>query len=99
MTTPNLKAFVYAVRNHYWYQAYMDDLPMWALVGDFGDGHRDDEEEQGKDKYIWTHKRFDIGVNGKQIVDVNLTTSRRVKLEAGAKVDFSYEVGVSSFNL
>jgi len=22
--------FVYAVKNHYWYQMYMDDLPIWG---------------------------------------------------------------------
>lgn len=25
-----LKAFVYAVKNHYWYQMYIDDLPIWG---------------------------------------------------------------------
>jgi transmembrane 9 superfamily member 3 len=24
------KAFVYAVKNHYWYQMYIDDLPIWG---------------------------------------------------------------------
>ena len=25
------QAFVYAVKNHYWYQMYIDDLPIWGL--------------------------------------------------------------------
>lgn len=25
-----LKAFIYAVKNHYWYQMYIDDLPIWG---------------------------------------------------------------------
>lgn len=25
-----LKAFNYAVKNHYWYQMYIDDLPIWG---------------------------------------------------------------------
>lgn len=25
------KAFVYAVKNQYWYQMYIDDLPIWGL--------------------------------------------------------------------
>ncbi len=25
-----LKAFLYAVKNHYWYQMYIDDLPVWG---------------------------------------------------------------------
>lgn len=31
------KTFKYAVKHHYWYQMYLDDLPAWALVGDFGE--------------------------------------------------------------
>ena len=25
-----LKSFLYAVKNHYWYQMYLDDLPVWG---------------------------------------------------------------------
>lgn len=28
-------AFVYAIKNHYWYQMYIDDLPIWGKSGDF----------------------------------------------------------------
>lgn len=50
LTKANLKAFAYAVKNHYWYQAYIDDMPMWALVGDFGHGHQESADEKGADK-------------------------------------------------
>ncbi|XP_073978819.1 transmembrane 9 superfamily protein member 3 [Rhodnius prolixus] len=83
-----LNAFVYAVKNHYWYQMYIDDLPIWGIVGDM--------VEEGPNNqityYLWTHKKFDIGYNGKHIVDVNLTSENRVKLENGAKIKFTYEV-------
>lgn len=83
-----LKAFVYAVKNHYWYQMYIDDLPIWGIVGDM--------VEEGPNNqityYLWTHKKFDIGYNGKHIVDVNLTSENRVKLENGVKIKFTYEV-------
>jgi transmembrane 9 superfamily protein 3 len=85
------KALHYAVKHHYWYQMYLDDLPMWALVGDFGEGETEHERENG-DLFVWTHKRFDIGFNGNQIVDSNLTTGRRVKLAPGVTLDFSYQV-------
>ncbi|KAG1665860.1 Transmembrane 9 superfamily member 3 [Nymphon striatum] len=84
LTDEKLKAFEYAVKNHYWYQMFMDDLPIWGIVGDIGD-------KEG-DYYIWTHKKFDIGYNGDQIVDVNLTSETKVKLERGAVIPFSYEV-------
>lgn len=55
-----------------------------GIVGEF--------EESSDDFYIWTHKKFDIGVNNKQIVDVNLTSESKVKLAPNIKIPFSYEV-------
>ena len=43
---------------------------------------------------MFTHKKFDVGYNGQQIVDVNLTSDARVVLQAGVKLDFSYEVSL-----
>jgi len=79
-----LKALLYAVKNHYWYQMYLDDLPIWGIVGEM------DEKDEGY--YIWTHKKFEIGHNDDQIVDVNLTSEGRTKLQLGEELDFSYEV-------
>lgn len=75
------QAFLYAIRNHYWYQMYIDDLPIWGIVG----------EADGEDVYIWTHKKFDIGFNGKHIVDVNLTSETKVKLQPNVQLKFTYE--------
>ena len=81
-----LKTFLYAVKNHYWYQMYLDDLPIWGIVGEI--------DEKGEDFYIWTHKKFEIGWNGDQIVDVNLTSEGRTKLHLSTeKLEFTYEVG------
>lgn len=77
-----LKAFVYAVKNQYWYQMYIDDLPIWGVVG----------KEEDKKYYIYTHKKFDIGYNGNQIVDVTLTSEHREQLVLGTKIKFTYEV-------
>merc|ERR1712110_869379 len=61
---------------------YVDDLPIWGIVGDI----------DGENMFVWTHKKFEVGYNGKQIVDVNLTSEGRVKLEPDAKIPFTYEV-------
>lgn len=78
-----VKAFTYAVKNNYWYQMYIDDLPVWGRVG-----------ERGNDKryYIFTHKKFEIGYNGNRIVEVKLVNDNPQPLEPGAKIKFSYEV-------
>lgn len=84
LTEEQNRMFIYAVKNHYWYQMYMDDLPIWGIVGEI--------DESGDGYYIWTHKKFDIGYNGKQIVDVNLTSESKTKLSPGVKLSFTYEV-------
>ena len=78
----SLKAFVYAVKNDYIYQMYMDDLPLWTMVG----------EQAGGSYYLWTHKKFEIGWNEDRIVDVNLISEHKQKLELNANITFSYEV-------
>jgi len=84
LTEQDFNAFSYALRNRYWYQIYVDDLPIWGIVGEVGD--HDDE------LFIWTHKKIDVGYNGDQIVEVNLTSEHKVKLTQGMDLPFTYEV-------
>lgn len=89
LTEQKYKALVYAVKNHYWYQMYIDDLPIWGIVG----------EIDGDNYYIWTHKKFDIGYNGNRIVEVNLTAENKERLTLNAKIEFSYEVNWKKSNI
>jgi len=77
-----LKSFMYAVKNHYWYQMYIDDLPVWGIVGD----------NEASVMHLWTHKKLEIGYNGNKIVDVNLTSDGKIELKSNAKIPFTYEV-------
>lgn len=61
---------------------YIDDLPIWGIVG----------EVTQSSYYIWTHKKFEIGYNGKQIVDVNITSDDKVLLTPTASLTFTYEI-------
>ena len=63
---------------------YMDDLPIWGIVGE--------TDEKGENYFIWTHKKFEIGYNQDRIIDVNLTSEGRTKLQLGDSIEFSYEV-------
>lgn len=88
--TDKLAAFVYAVKNYYWYQMYIDDLPIWGIVGEVSgkdsEGNNNQDGDDGPTEYfLFTHKKFDIGYNGNQIVDVNLTSQGRVKLDKDLK--------------
>jgi transmembrane 9 superfamily protein 3 len=52
-------------------------------------GESDDTNNQ---YYIYSHKKFEFGFNGNQIVDVNMTTENKVLLTPSAKIAFSYEI-------
>ncbi|XP_043473138.1 transmembrane 9 superfamily member 3 [Leptopilina heterotoma] len=87
LSEENLKLFLYVVKNQYSYEMYIDNLPIRGVVGTY-----QNEKEGGPTYYMYTNKKFEIGYNGKQIVDVNLTTDGHVKLELGAHISFTYEV-------
>ena len=88
LTKEKYELFAYAIKNHYWYQMYIDDLPIWGIVGEY--------DEKDDSYWLWTHKKFDIGHNDNRIVDVNLTSESKVKLSPGLNIKFSYEVSWKS---
>lgn len=66
-------------------------LPIWGIVGEMK--HEKEEEKTGEKEYsIWTHKKFEIGYSKDQIVDIQLTSEHKVKLEEGAKIPFTVEI-------
>jgi len=83
----------YAVHNHYWYQWYIDDLPVWGMVGEvsLNDGESVEAEPNGE-ALVYTHKKFSISYNGNQIIQVNLTSENPVTLGEAAQLEFTYSV-------
>lgn len=86
LTDEDYKAFIYAVQNNYWYQMYLDELPMYGMVGEI------DSSSTPPTYKLFTHKKLEIGYNKNQIVDVNVTSDVRVPLLPNAEISFSYEV-------
>ncbi|VBB25302.1 unnamed protein product [Acanthocheilonema viteae] len=86
LSEEDYKQFVYAVRNNYWYQMYLDELPMYGMVGEI------DSLTTPPNYRLFTHKKLEIGYNGNQIVDINVTSDVRVALAPGASISFTYEV-------
>ncbi|CAH8863857.1 unnamed protein product [Trichobilharzia szidati] len=82
--TPDIfLAFSTAIEQQYWYQMYLDDLPIWGVVGELGkDGQPN----------IWTHKELEIGYNENQIVFVNLINGDLTPLKPYTQLTFSYTV-------
>ncbi|KAI3384256.1 hypothetical protein SNEBB_002282 [Seison nebaliae] len=82
LTQLKLDAFKYAIENDYWYQTYIDDLPAWAIVGEYVDDQPS----------IYTIRHIDISYNNGQIIQFNLTTSGLVPLTLNRKISFRYSV-------
>ncbi|CAI5470270.1 unnamed protein product, partial [Closterium sp. Yama58-4] len=89
------KKFKYSIENHYWYELFMDDLPIWGFVGESvppatekADGASTAEEQI----FIYTHKSFDINYNGDQIIQVNLTSESPRPVTPGTNLEFTYSV-------
>eukprot|EP00824_Muranothrix_gubernata_P003219 TRINITY_DN13943_c0_g1_i1.p1 TRINITY_DN13943_c0_g1~~TRINITY_DN13943_c0_g1_i1.p1 ORF type:complete len:589 (-),score=101.66 TRINITY_DN13943_c0_g1_i1:1136-2902(-) len=82
------KEFRHAVKEHYWYQMYFDDLPIWGMVGELLEA----TEEKGPEPLLFTHKSFSIAYNQDRIIEVNLTSENPQPLSSASKLDFTYQV-------
>ncbi|KAL6043065.1 Transmembrane 9 superfamily member 1 [Balamuthia mandrillaris] len=80
------KSFKNAIFQHYWYQLFLDDLPIWGMVGEYLD---DDTSPQA---FIYTHKSFSISWNENRVIEVNLTSEQPKAVEEGMELEFTYSV-------
>eukprot|EP00271_Cylindrocystis_brebissonii_P003027 TRINITY_DN1377_c0_g1_i1.p1 TRINITY_DN1377_c0_g1~~TRINITY_DN1377_c0_g1_i1.p1 ORF type:complete len:600 (+),score=132.97 TRINITY_DN1377_c0_g1_i1:226-2025(+) len=88
--------FRQAIERNYWYELFMDDLPIWGFVGETVPSEKNDQvagsggsEDQ---VLIYTHKSFDINYNGEQIIHVNLTSENPQPVVPGGVLEFTYSV-------
>lgn len=73
-----ISALIVLARCSDWYQMYIDELPIWGMLGEYmmaevpgAAGAPSTVKEQG---FLYTHKEFSISYNGRQIIEVNLTS-------------------------
>jgi len=86
LSVDEVEKFKVAVRNQYWYQLFLDDLPIWGMVGEV-------VNDNGEEKlYLYTHKKFSMAWNDERVIEVNLTSENPVPLEKGVSVSFTYSV-------
>ena len=81
--------FIDAVKELYWYQVYLDDLPQWGMVGELA---LDPDNEEKTETLIYTHKRLEIGYDHQKIMQLNMTSEGPVPIERGTQIDFTYSV-------
>ncbi len=77
----------HAVAEHYWYQLYIDELPLWGMVGE----HMSVPGEKEK-SFVYTHKEFSIAYNGNRIIEVNLTSGNPRPIVPDQTFDLTYSV-------
>mmetsp|Transcript_95568 Transcript_95568/g.154166 ORF Transcript_95568/g.154166 Transcript_95568/m.154166 type:complete len:594 (-) Transcript_95568:320-2101(-) len=79
----------YAIRKHYWAKLELDELPVWAMLGQVHPSNSSGTEEE---HLVYTHKRFMIGYNRDRLIHVNMTHELPVRITANVKLDLSYEL-------
>jgi len=81
-----------AIENHYWYQLYIDDLPIWGMVGE---SIQSEQANGDIINYLYTHRRFSVGFNDDRIIEVNMTSEKPMMISGPKAVDsvtFTYDI-------
>ena len=73
----DLKKFKDAIHNNYFFEMFVEDLPMWGYLGDFLDEDLIIGEISGSQTYLFPHLHFFFGYNKDQIVTAKVTTDVR----------------------
>jgi len=87
-----------AIHNNYFFEMFIEDLPMWGYVGDFENEDEILGEVEGQSHtYLFPHLHFRLGYNQNQIVSATVTTERDRRLDITnvdkpTPVQFSYSV-------
>lgn len=90
LSQDDIKSFIDAIRQHYIFEMFVDDLGVKGFIGEIDeiqtkyDSHIHNETHI----YLFTHLDFSIAYNGNNVIAVNLTTDpqQRQELEFGKDV-------------
>ena len=99
LTEKEIKIFKYTIKHQYWYELYLDGLPIWAMVGqNFNNESTSISNKKNtailnsETSGIYSHKLFSIGYNKDRIIEVNFTVSNPITLIANTTINFTYSV-------
>jgi len=86
-----------AIQNNYFFEMFVEDLPMWGYIGDVEDENVVAVEMLDTSKtYLFTHLNFILGHNNHQIVSAKITTDveRRIEITEAKEmhIQFSYSI-------
>lgn len=70
----DIEKFKDAIHNNYFFEMFVEDLPMWGYIGDVADEDLIVGEMEGSKTYLFTHLHFYLGYNKNQVVAAKVTT-------------------------
>lgn len=76
-----MKYLTDGIKSSYWFSMYLDELPIWGMVGEM---IAEDATPELSRPYVYTHKSFQVGYNDNRIIEVNLTSEEPELLTLGA---------------
>jgi Endomembrane protein 70 len=77
LSRDDLQALKDAIHNNYFFEMFVEDLPMWGYIGDTADEDLIIGEFEGSKTYLFAHLHFYLGYNQNQIVAAKVTTDVR----------------------
>jgi len=81
LTTEEADKFIQAAKQQWLYQMYLDDLPVWGMVG---------EMKEDKKAHVYTKRTLVIQYNKDRIIEVDLVSDKQslVEVKSGIKLNF-----------
>jgi hypothetical protein len=70
----DLIKFKEAIHNNYFFELFVEDLPMWGYIGDVADEDLLIGEVEGSKTFLFPHLQFHLGFNNDQVVSAKVTT-------------------------
>ena len=90
LSQDDIKQFMDAIKQHYIFEMFVDDLPVKGFIGEMEQSQTkfDSHVHNETHVYLFTHLDFSLAFNGNNVIAVNLTTDpqQRVELEFGKDV-------------
>lgn len=71
---------------------YIDELPIWGMVGEYMVAETDDSKAIKEQGFLYTHQDFSVGIHGNQIIEVNLTLENPMPITDGETYPMTYSV-------
>jgi len=84
LSSSEVEKFTQAVIDQYWFEFFLDDLPIWGLVGDV--------QETDSVPFIWTHQTLHIRYNEDRIIEVTLNQDSPFNLVANKAFSWTYSI-------